>query len=218
MGHTTEGKLLKVLGMVGLALALSMVTRADVLYDNLIEDNSGETSIAGALLSSSAVYNSFSTGAVAETLTGLRLEFNLIPPPGSIITATLYQDGGSTVGNPIALGASTVLGTLDDTLLTPNVVQAYSISPLTQVALLANTRYWIALTGPSDVDWRRAGDANGTGVAGEFSAGTDLTVTANTNASTPFQMEVIASTPEPGAVFPLIGLLGLGLLRLRRRS
>ena len=96
------------------------------------------------------------------------------------------------------------------------------------LALAANTRYWIGLldNGQSNIAWTHAPDASGTGVAGEFwanSPGGVLTVNANSDAATPFQMLVGATTISVSELstwaMMLLGFAGLGwLARLRRRK
>lgn len=204
---------MKILG-IALALMLSAGLRADVLYDSLTPQSSGEIQIGNGT-TQSVLYDSFSTGNVAETLSSLVVGLAPFLSPQDPITATLYMDNGSSAGNPIQLSGGTVIGTLDDTLVTgPG---DYAISLTSNPLLAANTRYWIGLSGVGTVDWLISANPNGTGVFNEFSDDGGSNVTANSSTN-PFQMQVEATTPEPGSLVTLFGLLGLGFVQLRRRS
>ena len=101
--------------------------------------------------------------------------------------------------------------------------------PVTAYALAAGTRYWVELntapSGPnSTVEWDYATNATGVGVSGEYWAYNPsgvLTVTANSDNSGPFQMEVTTSVssavPEPGTLCQTLSALGISIIAITRR-
>ena len=200
---------------IGITLMLAVGLSADTLYDSLTASSGAGSAIGNGTTTGTVLYDSFSTGTVAETLTNLIVA---LAPSGIIadpIVATLYVDNGSAAGSPIQLTGSTVIGSLDDTLVTSS--GDYAINLSSNPLLAANTRYWIALSGIDTVNWLTSTSTGGTGVANELSDIGGRNVTANSSTDL-FQMQVQATAPEPGNLVPLLGLAALGLVGLRRRS
>lgn len=205
---------MKILG-IGITLMLAVGLKADILYDSLTATSGAGSAIGNGTTTGTVLYDSFSTGNVAETLTSLIVA---LAPSGTIadpIVATLYVDNGSTAGGPIQLTGGAVIGSLDDSLVTSN--NDYTINLSSNPLLAANTRYWIALSGIDTVNWLTSTSIGGTGVANELSDIGGSNVTANSSTD-PFQMQIQATAPEPGNLVPLLGLVALGLVGFRRRS
>jgi len=210
--------MVKILG-IGLTLMLAVGLQADILYDSLTTGNSAVLPIGNGTTTGSVLYDSFSTGSVAEALTGLIVGLAPVTPPADPIVATLFVDNGSTPGGSIQITGGQQIGTLDDTLVTSSTTD-YAINLSLNPILAANTRYWIALSGIGTVGWLRSTSSSGTGVTNELSDVGGLPVTANTS-TFPFQMQIQATAPaapEPSSLGSLAGLVALGLIRLRRKS
>jgi hypothetical protein len=208
--------MVKILG-IGFTLMLAVGLQADILYDSLTAGNSAVLPIGNGTTTGAVLYDSFSTGSVAEALTGLIVGLAPVAPPADPIVATLYVDSGSTPGGSIQATGPQQIGMLDDTLVTAsgNYAITLSLNPI----LAANTRYWIALSGIDTVGWLRSTSSSGTGVTNELSDVGGLPVTANTS-TFPFQMQIQATAPaapEPSSLGSLAGLVALGLIRLRRK-
>lgn len=204
---------MKTLG-IGITLMLAVGLKANILYDSLTATSGVGSPIGNSTTTGTILYDSFSTGNVAETLTGLIVGLAPSATIADPIVATLYLDSGSTPGGPIQLTGGAVIGTLDDTLVTSS--GDYAINLTSNALLVANTRYWIALSGIDTVNWLTSANSSGFGVANELSDIGGSNVTANSSTD-PFQMQVQATAPEPGNLVPLMGLVALGLIRLRRR-
>ncbi|MBZ5580559.1 MAG: hypothetical protein LAP40_28755 [Acidobacteriia bacterium] len=221
---------MRVWQVLGVLTALSVSAQADVLYDNITGVTS-ENSVAIYNDGSSGgpIYNSFSTGTFAGSLTNVEvmLGFPLPDPPATIsIDVTLYGD--SLSDNP-DLSTATSLGTIAFT----GAAGAYTASLTANPLLSANTRYWIGLsttqtTGSvlTDPGWSfgQATDgfsiAGGPGVSNEFTAIGTNSSSANSSSTIAFQMIVdgTAAVPEPSPFIPFAAILGLlGLVAADRR-
>lgn len=220
--------------IIGVTLGLVVGAQADDVYNDLNDPVGSGTLVGDGTQNSDGVYvnglfNSFMTGSLSETLTGVNLL--LEGPQLDPVTVTLYTDAAPAgyyddPMNPqpidIVPNSGIELGTVPLTGLSPTV---YAVSPLASVVLAADTRYWIALSEssvsgsePGPASWVRVSSTgNDVGVTGEYSAvGTSNPVTLNAN-TPPFGMEIVTAVPEPFAFFPLIGLAGFAASRLRGR-
>ncbi len=166
-------------------------------------------------------YNSFSTGSNAELLTDIKMLLTGTGGTPSQFTVSLLADSSNAPGSLLS-----TLGTFNDSdklSLTASVVDVSGGS----YALAANTRYWVELSStapspPSTVAWNYASSAAGVGVSSEYWAYTPggvLTVSANSDVSTPYQMSVTTSSavPEPGTFCQVLTALGVGVFAIARR-
>ena len=176
-------------------------------------------------------YASFSTG---DAFSGLTLsDVKLLLSSSNTnsdksFTVSLVSGGPTVGGNPgpnISDPVLATLGTFSDGFLnsTPTVFEVSGLS----VALAANTRYWIQLSGSaSSLLWSFAKDDTGVGILSEYSAyyngggytSAPFIVTANTDLSAggPYQMQV-TTVPEPGTFSLTLSALGLGIIGIARR-
>lgn len=168
-------------------------------------------------------YASFSTGDAYSGLTlsdvKLLLSHNNGTPDS--FTVSLVSDNGSnSPGTSLA-----TLGNFSDGSLNSSPT-AFDVSGLS-IALAANTRYWIEVSGSaSNLSWSFAKDDTGVGITSEFSAyyngggytTAPFVVTANTDLSAggPYQMQV-TTVPEPGTLGLALSALGVGMIGIARR-
>jgi hypothetical protein len=182
---------------------------AFTLYDNIGALSNG----ADSALESGPLYDSFSTGATALTIS--QFDLLLVGTSGSKGTfqVQILTDAGTTPSGVVYSS-----GPFSDSILSgvPTDV-SFSFAPQ---SLLANTRYWIGLIGDSNssVMWSYSMDVSGPGVAGESFANQMGVFPASDG---PYQMLVtgnVATTPLPAAL-PLFasGLGALGLVSWRRK-
>ena len=167
------------------------------------------------------LYDSFSTGSSSVDMVGGLISLSNGGVHTGSFTINLYADSSTSPGAFLA-----TFGTFnDDVFGTATGFDLLGVSAPPTLALAASTRYWIGLldAGQSNIAWSHAPHASGTGVAGEFwanSPGGVLTVNANSDAATPFQMIIDGTTisvPEPSAwAMMLLGFAGLGFLNYRR--
>lgn len=135
-------------------------------------------------------FNSFSTGNSDSFLLDIKMMLSGISTtPGSLqFTVSLLSDASNSPGTFL-----TSLGTFDDSTLA-STASVYDVPVNTTIALTADTRYWVELSGPSSsVAWDYAIDARGAGVSGEYSAYSSPggpIVSQNASGSGPYQMEV----------------------------
>src|SRR3984957_5623117 len=161
------------------------------------------------------------TGASSVDMVELLISLSNGGVPTGSFTINLYADSSTKPGALLA-----TFGTFNDDVF--GIATGFDLlgaSVPQTLALAANTRYWIGLldNGQSNIAWSHAPDASGTGGAGEFwanSPGGVLTVNANSDAATPFQMLVDGTTisvPEPSTwAMVLLGFAGLGFVSYRR--
>jgi hypothetical protein len=189
---------IKLLGAAGTAVFMSWVSPAPAgivtLYDNLGAPTAGEIGLPDI------PFQSFSTGKYA--VTSLQLNVLLTGAADlSDFTVTLTSDKSGTP-NPTYID-----------------YQLDSISSLPRLyffffndVLSADTRYWIVVGGPTSAQWAYASNSSGVGVAGELWG-----VSSSSDSGGPFQMQVLASVPEPSAcVMMLLGFAGLAYASYRR--
>ena len=189
------------------------------LYGNTTANFPGQGSDHVAV--TGPLYDSFSTGSSSVDMVDLAISLSNGGVHTGSFTINLYADSSTRPGAFLA-----TFGTFnDDVFGTATGFDLLGASVPPTLALAANTRYWIGLldNGLSNIAWSHAPDASGTGVAGEFwanSPGGVLTVNANSDAATPFQMLVDATTisvPEPSTwAMMLLGFAGLGFVSYRR--
>lgn len=166
-------------------------------------------------------FNSFSTGSSVLVLTDVKMMLSGTPGVAHF-TVSLLSDSSNSPGSFLA-----TLGTFSDGTLAASA-SVYDVA-VAAYALAAGTRYWFELntapSGPtSSVAWDYATNASGIGVSGEYWAYNPsgmLTVTANSNNSGPYQMEVTttvsSAVPEPGTVYQILSALGIGISAMARR-
>jgi len=190
------------------AIAPVTASAYTVFYDNIGAATNGTDNAA----SFGPLYDSFSTGATAPTITQLDLLLTGASGDGDTFQVQILTDGGGP-------GLGTVLyasGHIGDNVLsaTPNDLNL-SFAP---VVLSASNRYWVELIGDdgSSVAWAWSFDVSGTGVANESFANANGTHPNNPDG--PYQMRVtdepaVSAAPLPAAL-PLFttGLGALGLL------
>ena len=133
---------------------------------------------------------SFSTGAVAVTLSdvklGLFFDVSLGGQASGKLVVSLDSDSSTAPGTVI-----TTLGTITHSSLPTSAAGTLDLSAFAPVSLTAHTRYWIDLT-DSDigVQWTATSATTGTGVAGEF---IDNSNKATSDSAGPLVMEVSAA-------------------------
>ena len=209
-----ERKLLLAIASVIVIVTGPMAVKADTLYNNIsaISGGSDPGDSFGPL------YDSFSTGTSAFTLTDVQLLLlsTGLPPTGSF-SVSLYNDDSAA---PAAVALFTTSPALPDSILSGSPT-AVDFGPVSW-SLAANTRYWIGLNGVgSQVTWSWSTDTSGVGVSGEYFVNANGTFT---NDNGPYQMLLtgnpvsVSATPLPAAL-PLFasGLGALGLLGRRKK-
>jgi PEP-CTERM motif len=199
-------------------LTLGSAANAGEIYNNLPPATSTQSS--DPVASDGPSYNSFSTGSNASLLTDVKLLLTGTLGTPSHFTVSLLSDSSSTPGSLLS-----TLKTFSDSTLSTTSSAVYDVS-VASIRLAANTRYWIELSStdpsaPSIVAWDYATDATGVGVSGEYYAYTPqgvLTVTANSDASGPYQMSVTtAPVPEPATLYQVLSAFGVGVIAIARR-
>jgi hypothetical protein len=212
-----------------------------ILYNNL--GNGTQTTIS--VTASGPLYDSFSTGPFAVSLSNVQLKLQIVGPilyrppaevplllpagyfrrvarvrprdGGGSITVGLYADSSTSPG---ALLAS--IGTLTGASL--SMTPANFNFPLSSVyPLFTNQRYWIGIStmNGSIAGWAVAQNNAGVGVANEFWYASGM---VHPNTDPPFQMQVgtapqsLSAVPAPPALlWALVGFAGAGLYWNRRK-
>lgn len=223
MSLNTAVKSLIHLATLPAAAAVLMAGNAassQTLYNNVPPIAGGVTGLEQVSVGG-PLYDSFSTGATVGSLTEVTLAVNGASDSNSY-SVYLLSDSAANPGSVL-----TTIGTKSDITLgaPPSKVNFVLATPY---ALSPNTRYWIELAGhSSSVAWGYSNFNGGIGVDGEYWAwspdGSPI-VFLNSDAETPYMMDVVAaaapppaSTPEPGT-YALVGSLTLtGAAFLRRR-
>jgi hypothetical protein len=181
-------KLLSVTAAVVFMSCVSPVSAGQVtLYDNL-----GATT-AGGIGLTDIPFQSFSTEKYAVSSLEVIVYLTGVSDFGDF-TVTLTSDkSGAPNPTPIDFQANSVFDLPGDYFSFFND------------ALNPDTRYWIVVGGPTSAQWAYATDSSGIGVAGQ-----PWGVSSGSNASGPFQMEVLATVPEASTwAMMLVGLAGL---------
>ena len=143
-------------------LAMSPAAKADdVLFDNLAAPVKNSASVDHPL------FDSFSTGAGSETLSGLTLLLDAnIPTGSSSVTVQLFAN--ATTGNNPGTALAT-LASISESSLTTSLAD-FTVSLSATPLLTANTRYWIGLDSPlgSSIQWGFASNDSGRTCLGNF--------------------------------------------------
>ena len=192
-----------------LSFAAVSSASAGIIYDNISQPTGG-VAAASFINASGPLYDSFSTGDSALSLTDVQLLLAASNPgDGFSAMIVLAADNGTSPGTLVDF-----LGMVADSSLTtaPTVIDL----PQTGGPLAPDTRYWVGvIASNSSVEWAFDSVNDGTGVANEFNYYSGM-VKAN-SAFTPFQLQVSAATPEPGSLSLMI-VFGMGAsVRLARR-
>jgi len=199
-----------------LACGLTAPGRADVLFDNLGETNTGAGGI-GFPLPFEDPADSFTTGADGFELSDVTFLLEAPSNPANAINVILL--------NGYAGAELATLGTIYDRDLSHSGLAPYDLSIATPVTLAANTTYWVELVGGgpiSPASWGYDSNDARTGVAGNFWDNGSF-VTPQPDATGPYQMEVSGTTlagtsmPEPASL-ALFGIDLAGLRMVRRRA
>jgi hypothetical protein len=130
------------------------------------------------------------------------------------VQVSLLADAGATPGATLAS-----LGSLPYANVSTAQFQAYGFVPTSAFQLIANTRYWIEVTGssPNAIQWSWSDDIAAPGVAGQYSYSREFDVNPNSAGFGPYQMAVVL--PEPGSLaLVCLGLVVAGLRHSRPRS
>jgi hypothetical protein len=193
---------------LGAVLIVNSANAQIIIYNNLGAAYTGNDPLTAI----SPAYDSFTSAASSQALTGLGLK--LMGPGGGVGTLTvgLYQDLATSPGTLI-----TTLGTIADISIASGV-NDYTLSLISNPVLAPSTRYWIGLTDTTGSEsWAWSLDVSGVGVGFEYLVNNynPGKVWPN-NPNGPYQMEVITNVPEPSSL-ALAGLSGLSLMLFRRQ-
>lgn len=210
---------MRFLSVLAISSVFALGAQADVLYDNITGVISGSPV---PIASNGPLYDSFSTGTVAEELATVSVLLAGNPNIDPTVNVVLYSDSS----NSPDLSTATNVGQINY-----SQAQDYTVTAPANTLLAANTRYWIALSTTDNApSWVMALDASGFSIAGgpgvsqEFNAGgSPLSVSQNSLASPPFQMIVTGTpVPETSAFLPFTGMwllfVAVGLGSRRRHA
>jgi hypothetical protein len=207
---------MNILSRIGIAVAVMSLSsaglaQATVLYDNLVYASGGADPASAAGFG--PLFNSFSTGAAAFSLSQIDLALTAPSPDNGSFTISVLD--GQVFPNAVVLS----VGTFSDNQLSSAVSTfAVSFAPLT---LAANSRYWIELSTTGSVEWSFDGDASGIGVAGEFFQNQNGVFDSSDG---PYQMQIsdgqVSAVPElPSWTMMVLGFVGLVFVtRYKARS
>jgi hypothetical protein len=195
---------MKQLSVLYCVVVFSCMAQTGVVFDNLsgVTGNSDSVEIYGPL------YDSFSTGP-AGLLSDVQLLLSGDNTSSGEVAFGLYADQSTSPGTLIV-----PLGSLADSSLT-NTPSIFDLALSSGLALAADTRYWIGLSGATTTAWAWSTDVSGVGVESEFFANASGVYADDPNG--PYQMSVaVAPLPEPSSFLLLAAGLGfLGLVRQR---
>jgi hypothetical protein len=197
---------MNILSRIGIAIAAISLSsagpaQATVLYDNLVYASEG--SDPANATGFGPLFNSFSTGSVAFSLSQIDLALSASPLDNGSFTISVLD--GQNFPNAVVLS----VGNLSDNQLS-SAVSTFTVNfaPLT---LAANSRYWIELSATGSVQWSYDGDASGTGVAGEIFQNQNGVFDSSDG---PYQMQIsdgqVSAVPElPSWTMIVLGFVGL---------
>jgi hypothetical protein len=195
---------MNILSRIGIAIAAISLSsagpaQATVLYDNLVYASEGTDPANAAGFG--PLFNSFSTGSVAFSLS--QIDLALTAPPLDNGSFTISVLDGQVFPNAVVLS----VGNFSDNLLSSSTFTV-NFAPLT---LAANSRYWIELSTTGSVQWSFDGDASGIGVAGEFFQNQNGVFDS---VDGPYQMQIsdgqVSAVPElPSWAMMVLGFVGL---------
>ena len=200
------------LATVVAALVPLSAARADVLVDNLLEPQRGTTIVTTDFWAA----QSFVTAGAAVTLQSIELWLGLRDGDPTI-TAELRADGAS--------GPAAALASFGLPALSTGATQIELLPSVPQVALAANTTYWIVLgaTGAGSFGWTyaRGNNQTGPGALGYYGYSGDGGANwGSFGTDDPYLVRVnVVAVPEPaGVVMLLAGMALLFALRRRHRA
>jgi hypothetical protein len=197
---------MNILSRMGIAIVVMSLpsvgsAQATVLYDNLVYASEG--SDPANATGFGPLFNSFSTGSVAFSLSQIDLALSASPPDNGSFTISVLD--GQNFPNAVVLS----VGNFGDNQLSAAVSTfTVNFAPLT---LAANSRYWIELSTTGLIQWSFDGDASGFGVAGEFFQNQNGIFDSSDG---PYQMQIsdgqVSAVPElPSWTMMVLGFVGL---------
>jgi len=211
--------------MLAAALTLGVAPglRADMIYDQPNNWSGAGARVADSSNNDFVGAQSIDTG-LGDEITDVTVSLYINGSYGATNQWYLYTDNAGTPGSEVAL-----LGTLNDSEITPGVSNIYYDLGADDIAVSQNTTYWVvdqfdaaASSGTQEIEWDATGNLTGTtGVSDQTALRASGSGWSNYNPSS-FQMVVSGDdgpnpTPEPASIgFLGLGLCGLGLIRRRK--
>ena len=199
-------------------LAKAPAARADVIYDAIGTDTSGQAFTT--IQVTGPVAESFSTGRRTFVFTDLKLLLGVATPPDhKTISVDLLSDNANAPGTVISH-----LATIQDSKLSSWAEPSIYNVHVPSIDLAPQTRYWIQLSSPkgSTAVWAYTQDMSGKGVGGEYDAySVAQLVCPNPESGTgAYQMAVQGDPPpipEPTSLALLgVAVAGIGTVARRR--
>jgi hypothetical protein len=189
---------------IGIAIAVMSLSsvgsaQATVLYDNLAYASEGADPANATGIG--PLFNSFSTGSVAFSLSQIDLALTASSPDTGTFTISVLN--GQNFPNAVVLS----VGTFNDSQLS-SAISTFAVDSLT---LAANSRYWIELSTTGSVGWSFEGDASGIGVANEFFQNQNGVFDSSEG---PYQMEISGDAVSAVPELPSWGMIVLGFVGL----